>query len=107
MFFARAYRMNNGYCGVMASPTLQPNCKTRLFFSNPSIKYRGEPTGRYFANNALWVKHNRFALAYAGNEEVKFPENHMYKKGVLDCFMKSAYADVNCDDEFEDYSTFV
>ena len=105
---ARAWRMKNGFCGVMASPTLQPPCKPRLFFSNPFKEYHGEPTGHFFANNALWVKHNRFALANAGNEAVTCPKNYkMYNRRVIDCFLKSDYADTNCDDEFKDYSTFV
>ncbi len=106
MFMARSFIMKNGYCGVMASQVEQ-TCKSELFFSNPEKRFEGEPTGHFYANNAIWIKHNRFALAYAGNEALTCPIGNMYNSSILDCFISSNYADTNCDDAFDDYNNFL
>ena len=106
MFMARSFIMKNGYCGVMASQ-INRSCKPELFFSNPEKKFDGEPTGHFYANNAIWIKHNRYALAYAGNEALTCPIGNMYNSSIIDCFMSSHYANINCDDAFSDYNEFL
>lgn len=94
VFFAQSYKMPNGYCGVMSNP-VKSNCTKGAFFSNPEANYKGEATGQYYANNALWIKHNRYHLNLFGNELIpcpsdKDPANFMHNRQLLDCYMDSS-----------------
>ena len=98
IFWAYSYIMENNYCGVMASPK-DRRCIPGPFFSNPSKVYPngtdGKKTGRAYANNALWIHHNRYQLARIGTEKMKCRSDYMYHPKLLDCFLNRRFK--NCD----------
>lgn len=107
VFFAQSYKMTNGYCGIMSN-LVQSNCTAGPFFSNPQADYEGQATGQFYANNALWIKHNRYHLSLFGNELMacpsdKNPTNFMYSRHLINCYMNSADTS-HCQDLIPSYT---
>ena len=87
-YLARAWITDSGYCSVMYD-RLDKNaeqCKPMLYFSNPLVKYdkTGEKTGKFHANNALWITSQRFMLKNMGQERVRCDKhNYIFDKTFL------------------------
>lgn len=89
MFYAQSYTTKKGYCDVMADP-YHKNCTTLPVFSTPYRLYNGEHLGTIFANNGLWVLHNRFFLSNIGDEMVKCSDIFLYYPLLTECLLEKS-----------------
>ena len=56
------------------------------------MKVGEDVIGSYAANNALWIKHSRFALARVGSENQKCVENKdIFHRGMINAMTHDIY----------------
>ena len=98
-FTAHAWKMENGYCSIMTDRIGEyTNCKPILYFSNPEVKYKDVQTGKFYANNALWIRSQRWAISTIGHERnaVNCDENNfVYSEELLHDLIESKEKNVN------------
>lgn len=95
IFYAQSYVLPDGHCGIMSDP-VHRNCTVSPFFSNPLVKYNGYPSGEYYANNAMWIDHNRYSLKGPGDEKVNCTSDYLMNPKIIDCFLNSRSPFINC-----------
>ena len=101
IFYAQSLVTQNGFCGVMANP-YNKTCQAAAYFSNTEKTIKGERVGAFYANNALWFKHNRFWLSEIGDESLKYKALFLYYPKIIRCLqLRSALStqNVDCTDE--------
>ena len=98
VYMGYPFRLTNGICSLMYSPS-ERNCTSRgLFYSNPHFYVdNGSSLGTSRQNNAEWIKHNRFAVQNVGNE-THVCSNRFLNQTMVDCFLRSKYVRTSCDD---------
>ena len=89
IFFAQSLLMKNGYCDLMSDP-VKRQCHVGPFFSSPELNFKGEKTGSFYANNALWMHHNRYFLESMGNEHMKCPSTYLMNTKFLNCLLETS-----------------
>ena len=67
VFYAYSFQWSNRHCSLMSNP-FNRYCLQQPYYSSTEVKVENDVIGSAVANNALWIKHGRFALARVGNE---------------------------------------